>query len=291
MTELEAPIKNLLRRATTPVSVARIWSRIEVRSRATTRRRPPRAKRVQAFALAAAVLAVAALAAAEWSVAHRPRQEVRVTSIRSAEPARARHRSTPALAAAVAPEQAQPAPSAHGAGAEPPMPSAPGWRADRTTPSPSASWRQLAAEGNHASAYSELGREGIIVASKTASIDDLFALADVARLSGHPADAVIPLEQVVSVYPRDSRAPLADLTLGRVELESLDRPVDAITSIRAAFALGVPAGLAEDAYALLVEACAKAGDRSGARRAYEEYTARFPGGVAAGELRRLVDGP
>jgi transmembrane sensor len=136
-----------------------------------------------------------------------------------------------------------------------------------------------------------LGREGIAAEAQAASVEDLFALADVARLSGHPAEAVGPLRRIVDSHGGDPRAALAGLTLGRVELKSLGRPADATVALRRAFALGVPRGLAEDAYALLVEAAARSGDRAGARAAYEQYAAQFPHGSRLTELRSWVDAP
>jgi transmembrane sensor len=160
------------------------------------------------------------------------------------------------------------------------------------TPSiPSPKWRELAARGEHSQAYSVLGREGIAAEAKAATVEDLFALADVARLSGHPADAVGPLRRIVDDHGSDPRAALAALTLGRIELKSLGRPVEASAALRRAFALGVPRGLAEDAYGLLVEAAARSGDRAGARAAYEQYAAQFPHGSRLRELEGWVDAP
>ena len=68
----------------------------------------------------------------------------------------------------------------------------------------------------------------------------------------------------------------AALTLGRVELRSRSAPARAATYLRRALALGIPAGLARDAYTLLVEACVRSGDAAGARAAATAYAARFP---------------
>jgi transmembrane sensor len=161
----------------------------------------------------------------------------------------------------------------------------------RSTASGTEAWRQLAARGENTQAYSILGQEGIASESRAASVDDLFALADVARLSGHPRDAVPPLESILERYPSDPRAALAALTLGRVQLRSLALPSQASASLRRAFALGVPSALAEDAYALLIEACARSGDKAGARLAYEQYAARFPDAARRAELRTWVERP
>ena len=51
-----------------------------------------------------------------------------------------------------------------------------------------------------------------------ASIGELLAQADAARLSPHPSDAARPLQQLLEAYPKDARAPLAAFTLGQVYL-------------------------------------------------------------------------
>jgi transmembrane sensor len=94
--------------------------------------------------------------------------------------------------------------------------------------------------------------------ARSASVEDLLALADVARLSGHPRDAIEPLERVVTEHAEDPRASLAALTLGRVELHSLGEPALAARAFEKAIALNIPGGLAEDARTLLAEARAKA---------------------------------
>jgi transmembrane sensor len=174
-------------------------------------------------------------------------------------------------------------------------PAGPGSAARTPEPSPApalrvgaAGWRELARQGENERAYAELGSGGIARAALSASVDDLLALADVARLSAHPADAVAPLERVVSDHPSDSRASLAAFTLGRVRLDSLRAPAAAAQAFEKAIALGLPGGLAEDAYAHVAEARAEAGDEAGARAAFGEYARRFPNGARRGELRRLI---
>jgi transmembrane sensor len=149
-----------------------------------------------------------------------------------------------------------------------------------------SSWRKLAQKGDNADAYAELGSAGIASASRDASVDDLLALADVARLSGHPADAVTPLNRVVAEHAGDPRASLAAFTLGRLQLDALTHPALAAAAFEHAMALGLPQSLQEDAYARLVEARAQAGDASGARSAAEEYQRRFPAGKRLDEVRR-----
>jgi transmembrane sensor len=149
-------------------------------------------------------------------------------------------------------------------------------------------WRAFAAQGKNDKAYAELGPNGIALKSKSASVEDLFDLADVARLSGHPAEALDPLQRIVLEHAKDARAPLAALTAGRIQLRSLLMPALAARSLEKAIALGVPTGLGEDTYALLVEALSRSGDEHRARAAYETFSARFPASSRSAELRTWV---
>ena len=279
MTELQAPVKDVLRKTTTAAAVTRMWGRIEARGRA----RPRAAASRQAWVLiAAAVLTSAAIAGA--TMGWRPTNE---TARRGAAvaPAAGPVNGAPS-ATSVTP--AVTAPVVAAGTASPPVPSGPPVRA--ATPE---TWKQLAARGENAKAYAQLGRAGLASAARSASVGDLFALADVARLSGHPADARAPLERIFGEHPTDGRASLAALTLGRVQLRSLGAPAAAATALERALALGLPAGLDEEAYGLLVEARATAGDRAGARAAYAEYVARFPASAGGRQaaLRRWVSDP
>ena len=109
-------------------------------------------------------------------------------------------------------------------------------------------------------------------------VADLLMLADVARLSGHAAEAVAPLERILHDFPHDPQAPLAALALGRLELDALDRPARAAAVLNRALALGVPRSLREDVRARLVEAYARAGDRTATRAAAAVYVREFPHG-------------
>jgi transmembrane sensor len=157
--------------------------------------------------------------------------------------------------------------------------------------SPTSSWKDWAQRGQNAKAYAELGPGGIERAAQAAAVGDLLVLADVARLSGHPTEAVNPLERVVQEHAGDSRAPLAAFMLGRVELDSLGAPAAGARAFQRAIALGIPGGLAEDAYAGMIESRARAGERSGARAAYAEYLAKYPLGRRGKEMQRWIAEP
>jgi transmembrane sensor len=146
-------------------------------------------------------------------------------------------------------------------------------------------WRSALAGGSYGDAYATLGAAGLAgEAARSESVDDLFDLADVARLSGHPAEAVLPLKRLLSLHAGSSRAPIAALTLGRIELE-LRQPRDASAHLEQALRLGVPKGLEEDALVRLVQAYSEAGDRAASKRVGEDYERRFPDGRRSAEVR------
>jgi transmembrane sensor len=140
------------------------------------------------------------------------------------------------------------------------------------------SWRDLARRGRHNEAFAALGSDGLRRESRRLGINDLLALADVARLSGHPAEAVLPLERILDEFSSDSQAPLAAFALGRLELDSLGHARAAARAFRRALDLGIPRGLREDVLGRLVEACSRSGDTNEARRAADTYQAEFPNG-------------
>jgi transmembrane sensor len=120
-------------------------------------------------------------------------------------------------------------------------------------------------------------------------VADLLVLADVARLSGHAAEAVAPLERILRDFPGNPQAPLAALALGRLELDTLDRPAKAAGALNRALSLGVPLSLREDVRTRLVEAYARAGNRAEARAAAAAYLREYPDGrdrsIAESQMR------
>ncbi len=158
-------------------------------------------------------------------------------------------------------------------------------RAADGNPRPTA-WQHLARRGSFHEAYDALGPAGIAVEARDATRDTLFTLVDVARLSGHPAEAVLPLRRLLRTHRADAHAPLAAFTLGRIQLDALARPSEAADAFADAIALGIRGGLLEDAHARLVEAHARSGNRAAALVAASEYQRRFPDGRHASAVRR-----
>ena len=145
------------------------------------------------------------------------------------------------------------------------------------TPAVSSSWRPLAEHGHYLEAHQALRKAGPGAVREDAA--DLLMAADTARLSGHPAEAVPYLDRIVRSHGDDPRAPLAAFTLGRVLLDELGRPGDAIGAFARARARGGP--LAEDALAREVEAASRAGSPARSHELALLYRQLYPNGRRA----------
>jgi transmembrane sensor len=158
----------------------------------------------------------------------------------------------------------------------------------RPEPRPTAvaaavSWRPLAERGQYEEARRALRRAGpSAVRDDTA---DLLLAADAARLSGHPEEAVPYLERVLRGHARDPRAGLAAFTLGRVLLDELGRPSEAVEAFARVRSAGGP--LAEDALAREVEALSRAGDVTRSREQALLYRKLYPNGRRAKAVSRF----
>jgi transmembrane sensor len=152
-----------------------------------------------------------------------------------------------------------------------------------------ASWRELARTAAYDRAYETLGKAGIARAAAGASVDVLLDLADVARLSGHPEEALAPLTTVADQHAGDARAPLAAYTLGSVLLSRA--PALAAARFEQAIGGGLPVSLVEDALAHVVEARARAGDHAGAQAAAARYERAYPQGRQREVVRRWAGTP
>jgi transmembrane sensor len=191
-------------------------------------------------------------------------------------------------AAATAPVYEEPAAATAPVYEEPAAATASVYEEPAAASTPRASWRTLAQAGHPVEAFAVLGAPGVRREARRLGVADLLALADVARLSGHPADAVVPLERILSGFARDPQAPLAAFALGRLELDALDRPRPAAQALERALILGVPRSLREDVRARLVEAYGRAGNRAAARVAAEGYLREFPSGHQAAKMETII---
>jgi transmembrane sensor len=112
-----------------------------------------------------------------------------------------------------------------------------------------------------------------------ANAKQLFEAANRARAAGDAPGAAQNYRRLLDEYPRDSRAPLAAFELGRLQMDRLGQPAQAISSLKRALASSSGGGFREDAMARLVAAYAATGARAACARARTAYLKQYPNGV------------
>jgi len=147
-------------------------------------------------------------------------------------------------------------------------------------------WREYAARGEYDRAYALLRAAGAGGVPDDAG--DLLLAADVARLSGHPDQAVAPLRSLCDRHAGDRRAPVAAFTLGRVLLDDLGRAPEAADAFHRARLLWPGGPLAEDALAREAEAWQRAGELVRASEMARAYRDRYPRGRHLAALATLL---
>jgi transmembrane sensor len=158
--------------------------------------------------------------------------------------------------------------------------------AEALSATPVATARDRSAQPHRTVALDEEPGEHDEIAS--ASPRELMLLADVARLSGRPTDAIEPLAYLVEHHPESVEASLAAVMLGRVAQDASNDPAAAARAFERAEALGVPASLADDVEGRLALAYLATGDARGVERA-RHYLETHPDGRHASALRARVD--
>jgi transmembrane sensor len=143
-------------------------------------------------------------------------------------------------------------------------------------------YRASVGRRDYGEAYAVLSRHPALVGD---SVEELLTAADVARLSGHGAEAVPYLERVERAHPHDGRAAFAVFTLGRTLL-GLGRGGEAARAFARVRSHWPDSPLVEDALVRETEAAARSGDLSRARTLAGEYDAAYPNGRRRSEVRR-----
>jgi transmembrane sensor len=143
---------------------------------------------------------------------------------------------------------------------------------------------ELSRQGNYQAAFSMVTRLPNLLES---SAEDLMMAADAARLSNHPGQAVPYLQRITREYARDSRAPLAAFTLGRIYMNQLRQPILAAQAFALVRRLAPAGALVEDALAREAEALDQAGQYVAAERLASEYLRQYPKGRSRDKLRQL----
>jgi transmembrane sensor len=122
--------------------------------------------------------------------------------------------------------------------------------------------------------------------SSSASAAGLFEEASVARRAGDAAQAAAILKRFLASYSSDPRAGLAAFELGRLQMDSLGRPGEALGAFQRALRLSPGASFREDVLARIARAYARMGQEKACFKARETYEREYPDGVHQAGLRR-----
>jgi transmembrane sensor len=136
-------------------------------------------------------------------------------------------------------------------------------------------WR----DGRFAAAWAEIPSAGFDTLIATAGPKDVFAIAESARMSGHPREAAKAFDALRHRFRSDARAPLAALELGRLRLSEFGSPLEAKEAFEDAIALDPNGSFREDSEARRIEALEAAGLTAECAEARDRYIATYPGGL------------
>jgi transmembrane sensor len=150
---------------------------------------------------------------------------------------------------------------------------------------PAVTWHESAERHDYGKAYEQLRAQGM--SSVRDVPEELLKAADVARLSGHPAEAVPLLQRAIKDHAKDPRAQLAAFTLGRVLLEELKRPEQAAAAFARARELAPRGPLAEDALFREAQCFARDGETRQAIERAKLYLKLYPDGSHRRAIERL----
>lgn len=140
-----------------------------------------------------------------------------------------------------------------------------------------AEWKELARKGEYSVAYDHLSNERFSKeVEHTQSTEELMMLADIARISGHAADAVAPLKKVIA--RKSPEAATAAFTLATLQNESLGNPAEAAHWFQVALEQGLSKALREDALARRVDSLGRSGQRDAAATEAAAYMNEFASG-------------
>jgi hypothetical protein len=176
----------------------------------------------------------------------------------SSHPSPAQSVSAPAVAVQAVPDAGKP----HDAPAKPRLPTR---------------FAELYREGRYVDAYT-LVADDFTARSHDLGADELFTLAETARLSGHPRDAATAFDALRTRFRANPRAPLAALELGRLDLDELDQPSAAKEALEDAIQLQPDGFFREDADARRIQALEEMGLRAECAAARAQYLDAYPQG-------------
>lgn len=152
----------------------------------------------------------------------------------------------------------------------------------------SPTWQNLSRQGRFADAYSLIAIDGFESAVSRSTVAELSLLGDTARFAGRPADALSAYQALRSRAAGTSSAKQAAFSIARVHFDQRAAYAEAARWFRTYLAEQPGGPLAREAEGRLMESLSRAGDRSGARKAAEQYLAKYPRGPHERVARQLV---
>jgi len=142
----------------------------------------------------------------------------------------------------------------------------------------SRAWQGMADKGHYPEALAAAKVAGLGDLVSELDLPDLVRLADVARYARAPDESRQVLEAIGRRFPKSHAGRSVPFLLARVALELEDDPATAVRQLQIYLARNTEGELDEEARGRLVEALLKAGDRTAACGAGQEYLRRYPRG-------------
>jgi TolA-binding protein len=149
-------------------------------------------------------------------------------------------------------------------------------------------WRERIAAGRITEGLRAADQTGFGRVCQEASLKELLALADAARLTGRGTRATEALRALRQRFPHTMDASTAAFTLGRIAFEQRGAYKEAAEWFGTYLAEQPSGPLMGDSVGRLMEARQRAGELAGARRDAERYLRRFPEGPYASEARAIL---
>jgi transmembrane sensor len=149
-------------------------------------------------------------------------------------------------------------------------------------------WRERIAAGRITEGLRAAEQAGFARVCQEASLKELVALADAARLTGRTSRATLALRALRQRFPGTRDASTAAFTLGRIAFEQRAAYKEAAEWFGTYLAEQPSGPLMGDSVGRLMEARQRAGNLASARQDAERYLRRFPEGPYASEARAIL---